>query len=84
MRKVVFKSYDENFKKNIVNLFKNGHSVEMLSKDYRISEATVYNWIRKYSSNASETSHLDIHQENLKLKQEIEVLKQALTIMSAK
>lgn len=84
MRKVVFKNYDENFKKNIVKLFNNGQSVTTISKEYRVSEATIYSWIRKYLSNNSGTNYLDIHQENIKLKKEIEVLKQALTIMSAK
>ncbi|MBD8025582.1 transposase [Ureibacillus sp. Re31] len=84
MREMVFKNYDEKFKKNIVNLFKNGHSVGVLCKEYKISKATVYSWIRKYSLDANEINHVDIQQENLKLKKEVEVLKQALTIMAAK
>ena len=41
--------YDENFKKNIVALHRNGKTRSELSKEYGISVSAISRWIKLYS-----------------------------------
>jgi transposase len=47
------RSYDVDFKKMIVNLYENGHSVKTLSEEHGIAEQTIYKWIKKYTTDKS-------------------------------
>ena len=42
-------TYDENFKKSIVNLHQNGKSQSELHREYGVSSAAISRWARKYS-----------------------------------
>ena len=42
-------TYDENFKKSIVNLHQNGKSQSELHREYGVSSAAISRWVRKYS-----------------------------------
>lgn len=42
-------SYNEEFKKTIVNLYKSGKSSGEIIKEFGISSSVFYKWIKKYS-----------------------------------
>lgn len=86
--KQLYKGYDENFKRMIVNLFVAGKSVKELMDEYGVSSAAIHSWISKYR--ASETPIVDsnnndyyinqLRNEIHQLQAENEILKKALSI----
>jgi len=79
--------YKESLKKDIVNLYASGRSAAELSSEYQISLTSIYKWIKIYSkysiSDQKTFSDMQINKiqtENLRLKQEVVILKQALSI----
>jgi len=80
--------YEENFKRMIVELNQNGRSVRGLAKEYGISEATIYKWKNLYIPNQSTgltgKEAADLRKENIRLKEELEILKKAAAIFSRK
>jgi len=83
------KRFNKEFKQTVVELYHSGTPVSQLSSEYGVSEVTIYKWIKLYSPiegaeelTAAEVS--SIQKENLRLKQEIEILKKAMTIFSKK
>lgn len=86
-----YKSYDEDFKKTIVNLYESGKSIADLSREYGIGHTNVRNWINKYqtiTTSTGETTNNDeilkLQKKNLELEQEVEILKKAVAIFSKK
>ncbi|WP_396019961.1 IS3 family transposase [Bacillus sp. SD088] len=76
------KKFNEDFKKTVVDLYHSGNSVKDLSGEYGVSEVTIYKWIKAYTPvEGSEGKPVtpkevaEIQKENLKLKQELEILK---------
>src|SRR5699024_12007844 len=66
-------------------------SIRDLSSEYGVSEVTIYKWIKDFtpvdeSDKESLTSKevAEIQKENLKLKQELEILKKAMAIFAKK
>lgn len=60
-----------------------------LHREYGISEVTIYNWIKALSpvdgnDGLTPTDIAEIQKENLRLKQEVEILKKAMTIFARK
>ncbi len=43
-----YKSYDEDLKKTIVNLYETGKSIADLSREYGVGHTNIRNWINKY------------------------------------
>jgi transposase len=84
------KKFNEDFKKTIVNLYHSGQSVKALCGEYGISEVTVYKWIKAYTPIGEGSDSLtpkevtDMQKENLRLRQEIEILKKAMAIFAKK
>lgn len=84
------KKYNDDFKKTIVELYHTGSSVSALSSEYGISEVTIYKWIKALTPISEETGSLTpkdiaaIQKENLRMKQEIEILKKAMAIFAKK
>ncbi|NIE93621.1 transposase [Bacillus sp. Ab-1751] len=81
------KKYDEHFKKEIVKLHVEGKSVTDLSIEYEISPTSIYKWIKLYSQQqviVTPKQLNEVYRENKKLRQEVEILKQAMSIMTAK
>lgn len=81
------KKYNEHFKKEIVKLHIEGKSVAYLSIEYKISPTSIYKWIKLYSKQqviVTPKQFNEIYRENRKLRQEVEILKQAMSIMTAK
>ena len=85
------KSYDENYKKTIVNLYESGKRKSYLTREYGISYTNINNWIRKYGTIKTSTGEVTTNDEiiklkkkNLELEQEVEILKNAVAIFSKK
>jgi transposase len=85
------KRYNDDFKKMIVDLYHSGSSVKDLSSEYGVSNVTIYNWIKDLTpiegTGDKEITPKDvdvIQKENLRLKQELEILKKAMAIFARK
>lgn len=85
------KSYDENYKKTIVNLYESGKRKSDLTREYGISYTNINNWIKKYGTIKTSTGEITTNDEiiklkkkNLELEQEVEILKKAVAIFSRK
>lgn len=83
------KKYNQEFKQTVVELYRSGTSVNQLSSEYGVSEVTIYKWIKLHSpiEGANELTAAEvaaIQKENLRLKQEVEILKKAMTIFAQK
>ncbi|MDM5220335.1 transposase [Peribacillus sp. NJ11] len=84
---MTYKKYDEQFKKRIVKLHIEGKSVPDLGAEYGISPTSIYTWVKTYSNIETTISPKklnEISKENIRLKKEVEILKQAMSIMSSK
>jgi len=85
------KRYNNDFRKMVVELYHSGQSVRNLSSEYGVSEVTIYKWIKDFTPvDGSDKDSLtpkevaEIQKENLKLKQELEILKKAMAIFAKK
>ncbi|TJZ36566.1 IS3 family transposase [Priestia megaterium] len=80
-RKRAGKTYNDEFKKTIVDLYHAGNSVKNLSSEYGVSEVTIYKWVKAFTPISSEEGSLtpkelaEIQKENLRLKQELDIPK---------
>lgn len=77
-----YKSYDEDFKKTIVNLYENGKGISELSREYGVGKSTIDSWIKKYKTITTSTGEtttndeiLKLQKKNRELEQEVEILK---------
>lgn len=85
------KSYDEEFKKTIVELYNNRKPACEIIHEYGISSSVLYKWIREYSpiqeDNGQITNNKEIKalkKELADTKQELEILKKAIAIFTRK
>lgn len=83
------KKYNQEFKQTLVKLYHSGTPVNQLSSEYGVSEVTIYKWIKLHSpiEGTNELTAAEvaaIQKENLRLKQEVEILKKAMTIFAQK
>lgn len=79
------KKYNKEFKQTVVELYHSGTPVNQLANEYGVSEVTIYKWIKLHSpiEGAGELTAAEvsaIQKENLRLKQEVDILKKAMTI----
>ncbi len=86
-----YKSYDEDFKKTIVNLYENGKGISELSREYGVGKSTIDSWIKKFktiTTSTGETTNNDeilkLQKKNRELELENEILKKAVAIFSKK
>ena len=86
-----YKSYDEDIKKTIVNLYENGKGISELSREYGVGKSTIDSWIKKYKTIITSTGEtttndeiLKLQKKNRELEQEVEILKKAVAIFSKK
>ena len=86
-----YKSYDEDFKKTIVNLYENGKGISELSREYGVGKSTIDSWIKKLKTITTSTGEvtnndeiLKLQKKNRELEQEVEILKKAVAIFSKK
>ena len=85
------KSYDEDFKKMIVELYENKKQVVEIKREYGIAEATLYRWIKEYgkikvANNETTTNHeiKRLKKELAQAKEKNEILKKAVAIFMQK
>ena len=88
------KSYTDEFKRQIVEIFKSGRTVNEISGEYGISTTTVRDWTRQHSNSgkfgvAENRTKTDkelilLRKENKQLKMENDILKQAALILGRK
>lgn len=83
--------YSEEFKQQIVDLYNAGNSVNHLSREYGVSNVTIYKWIKELSPiNVSEKEQITPKEyEKMKkriaeLEMENEILKKATAIFARK
>ena len=78
--------YNDDFKKMLVDLYRSGSSVKELSSEYGVSEVTIYKWIKDFTPvEGVDGKEVDaIQKENLRLRQELEILKKAMAIFARK
>lgn len=86
-----YKSYDDEFKKNIVKLIENGKPIADISREYGLHRSVLYDWKKKFetitTSEVEVTNNAEIEKivkENKKLKEENEILKKAMAIFTQK
>ena len=84
-----YKSYDEDFKKTLVNLYESGKGISELSREYGVGKSTIDSWIKKFKTITTSTGETTNNDEILKLKKELkeiekEILKKAVAIFSKK
>jgi transposase len=84
------KKYNDDFKKTVVDLYHSGSKVKDLSSEYGISEVTIYKWIKENTPVGTEPDAMipkevtEMQKEMLRIKQENEILKKAMTIFAKK
>ena len=85
------KSYDEEFKKTIVELYNNKKPACEITREYGISNSVLYKWVKEYSPIKSEDGTIvtnkelkKLKKELLKVKEENEILKKAIAIFTQK
>ncbi len=83
--------YDEDFKRNIVNLNQNGKSLNQLSIEYGIALSTVSKWVKQYSSVRIDDNTIitakqikELQKRNAQLEEENIILKKAHNFCYAK
>ncbi len=83
--------YTEEFKQQIIDLYNTGSSVNYLSREYGVSNVTIYKWIKesspiKVSENEEITSkeYEKMKKRIAELEMENEILKKATAIFARK
>ncbi len=83
--------YSDEFKQQIVDLYRSGKSVSDLSREYGVSDVTIYKWIKQLSpielSQGEEISAKDykaMEKRIAELEMECEILKKATAIFARK
>ena len=71
--------------------YENKKPVCELKREYGLADATIYRWINEYGKIKTETGEITnnheikrLKKENLKLKEELEILKKAIAIFTPK
>jgi len=88
------REYNEEFKKQIVQLYNNGKSRAELIREYELSPSSVDRWISRINASGSSRERdnrtpeqeelLRLRKENTRLKMENDILKQAALIFAQK
>ena len=85
------KHYDDDFKKMIVDLFKNGRSADELAKEFGIYRGAVYRWKKEFEiihkddgQALTNRDMTEMKRKMAKMEKENAILKDALRIMSKK
>ena len=84
-------TYDEDFKKTIVDLYLNKKPASEITREYGISSSVLYKWVKLYSPIKNEDGTITNNKELQKLKKELskvkeenEILKKAIAIFTQK
>lgn len=89
------KHYDEDFKKQIVNIYNQGnHSLRTLGEEYGIASSTLSDWVKRYNNSNSfniddnrsdqEKELIELRRKVKQLEMENDILKQAALLLGKK
>ena len=88
------RTYTNEFKKQIVNLYNNGKKSSEIIKEYDLTPSTFHKWIRYYNNSGSfkegdnrtedEKRLIELEKRNRQLEMDVDILKQAALIMGRK
>ena len=87
------KRYEENFKKQVVNIYNQGnHTYRSLSDEYGIAPSTMRQWVIRYNNTQSfnvddnrsteEKSRIELEKRLKQLEMENDILKQAALLLA--
>ncbi|KAF0851583.1 IS3 family transposase [Spiroplasma poulsonii] len=86
--------YTDEFKQQIVSLYKTGKTAKQLSGDYQVGKSTVWKWIYEFNNSGSfkakdnrspeENELIHLRKEIKQLRMENDILKQATLIIGKK
>lgn len=81
--------YTEEYKRNIVTLYRSGKSATEIIREYGLSQSAIYKWIKKYGEvKISETETITVdeiqkmRQRMARLEEENIILKKAMAIFT--
>ena len=83
-------TFNDDFKKMVVELYHSGASVKNLSGEYGVSEVTIYKWIKQFTPMGSGDGAMtqkelaEMKKAMLRLQQENEILKKVMAIFAQK
>ena len=84
-------TFDEDFKKTIVDLYLGKKPASEITREYGISSSVLYKWVKLYSPIKNEDGTVTTNKEFQKLKKELskvkeenEILKKAIAIFTRK
>lgn len=75
------KFFSEDYKKQLVDYYNAGESVQSICKNNNVSKSSLYNWIRLYSRIKSEGKIVFTGKEVYQLKKEVQMLKEENEIL---
>ncbi len=88
------RNYTEEFKKQIVCLYRNGKSAGNIADEYGVGKSTVLKWVKDFNNSGpfrakdnrtdEENELIRLQKENKQLLMENDILKQAALIMARK
>lgn len=88
------RTYTDEFKKQIVNLYNNGKKSSEIIKEYDLTPSTFHKWVKYYNNSGSfkeednrteeEKRLIELEKRNRQLEMEVDILKQAALIMGRK
>ena len=89
------KYYEENFKKQLVNIYNQGnHTYRELNEQYGVAASTIRQWVVRYNNTESfnakdnmtdqEKELIELRKRNKQLEMENDILKQAALLLGKK
>ena len=92
--KVSRRKFTEEFKRQIVELYKAGKPTSEILREYDLTQSCLYRWLKKINATGStiakdnrtpmEEELIRLRKENQRLKMEVDILKQAALIIGQK
>ena len=65
------KTYNESFKKTLVDLYNTGKGVTELSRGYDVSQTNINKWIKRYSPTRTSTGEITSNDEIIMLRKQM-------------
>lgn len=89
-----YQTFSEEFKKQIVALYKSGKPMKILIEEYKISKSVIYKWVKNFETSGSfkakdnrsnqENELIDLRKKLRQVEMENDILKQAALIIGRK